>query len=702
MTLKLQALIVGESSQLIMATAGLLSRSGFSVDVASTKHLLKHLKVIRNFFYIQSPKDLAINVNALAGDNYDLVVVADDPTLKKILDSNLSIAEKLKLLPVIAEQNLKHIGSKTELSNTFREAGVRTPNFMIVQNSDELLSSIAKIGFPMMLKIDFSGGGTGVFECTNRDDLISAQRKVNAYPVLVQNKIEGVTTDLSGLFQNGALIYFSYAVAEEVCSNQFGPSVIREYKCTYKLHSELFDELSEIGRALGANGFVNVGCIESSSDNNRYYFEADMRPTVWVEYPKYLQDDPALKINDYFNNGKLLTRIGNKKILHANVLLPYLPRMHWLHIVINRYQCWHYFNNYMGFRFLQMLLYDRLSQILNNSIVFINVAAVKCIKPYVPKSTWALLRQCAMLKNLRPCTVNACSRNTLFTIALQANNWIRFLSTKVVDKMCQVPFHLTHRIKMRFNSPKIILLSHLAPAINVHGKIAIHVHVHYCEQIEAIADYLSNMPFEYDLYVSVTSNEAKSLCIKHFNGLVYLTKMTVEIVPNRGRNVAALICTFSNALLQYDYIGHFHTKKSAHLGNHVTMWGEYLYEKLLGSEHAIRCIFTLMKDPNCGIVYPKNYSKLGYAAYSWMSNKKLSSELAGKLNLTNLNNGFINFPAGFMFWAKIDAVRPILTSGLDVLNFEEELGQLDGTLSHSIERLMVFSVMDRGYKFAVI
>lgn len=701
MTLKLQALIVGESSQLIMATAGLLSRSGFSVDVASTKHLLKHLKVIRNFFFIQYPKDLAINVNALAGDNYDLVVVADDPTLKKIIDSKLSIAEKLKLLPVIGEQNLKHIGSKTELSNIFKDAGVRAPDFMIVKNSDELLSSIAKVGFPMMLKIDFSGGGTGVFECTNRDELIYAQRKVNAYPILVQKKIEGVTIDLSGLFQNGALIYFSYAVAEQVCSNKFGPSVIREYKCTYELHGELFDELSEIGRALGANGFVNVGCIESSSDNNRYYFEADMRPTVWVEYPKYLQDDPALKINDYFNNGKLLPRTGNKKILHANVLLPYLPRMQWLHIVINRYQCWHYFNNYMGFRFLQILIYDSSNQILNNSIVFIKVAAVNCIKPYVTKSTWALLRQCTMLENLRSCKVNAYSRSILFTIALQVNNWSRFISTKVVDKICQLAFHLIHRIKIRFNSPKITFLSHLSPAINVNGKIAIHVHVHYCDQIEAIADCLSNMPFEYDLYVSVTSNEAKSQCIKHFNSLVYLTKMTVEIVPNRGRNVAALVCTFSNALLQYDYLGHFHTKKSAHFGNHGTMWREYLYKKLLGSEHTIRCIFTLMKDPNCGIVYPKNYSKLGYSAYSWLSNKKLSFELADKLNLTNLRNGFINFPAGFMFWAKVDAIKPLLTSNLDVLNFEDELGQLDGTLGHSIERLIVFSAMARGYKFAV-
>ena len=390
MKFKPQALIVGESSQLIMATAGLLSRSGFIVDIASTNPILKYLKVIRHFFYTSSNNNLAINANSIANNNYDLIVIADDPTLKKILDSNLSTSEKLRLLPVIAEKNIKHICSKTELSLTFKAAGVRTPEFMIVNNSEELLSCIETIGFPMIVKIDYSGGGAGVFECLNIADLISIQKKISLYPLIVQKKIEGPTADLSGLFQNGALVYFSYAIADEVCCNNFGPSVIREYKSTYEIHSELFDELSLIGHSLGANGFVNIGCIESSTDHHRYYFEADMRPTVWVEYPKYFQDDPALRVNNYFNHGVLLSRDGNKQFIHKSILLPYLPRMHWLGIIRNQYQCWHYFNNYMGLHFLQILINDRFK-----------LAAVKYIKPCLPKSIWALLRKITYFRALR-------------------------------------------------------------------------------------------------------------------------------------------------------------------------------------------------------------------------------------------------------------------------------------------------------------
>jgi len=406
MTLKLQALIVGEHSQLIMATAGLLSRSGFYVDVASTNYLLKHLNVIRNFFYTKHPKVLVIDANRIAADNYDFIVIADDPTLKNILDSNLSVDEKLNLLPVIAEHNLKHIGSKTELSLIFSESEIRTPDFMIAMNKKELLSSVERIGFPMIIKIDFSGGGAGVFECFNTDDLISVHNKISLYPLLVQKKIEGATADLSGLFRNGALIYFSYSKFGEVNKNKFGPSVTREYKSAYELHSELFDELSKIGHALGANGFVNIGCIESSTDNHRYYFEADMRPTVWVEYPKYFQDDPALKINHYFKNGELLPRSGSEQFIHKTILLPYLPRMHWLGIIRNQYKCWQYFNNYMGFHFIQILINDRLKSNMNNAVThiqfntgnFIKVKTVNYIKPYLSKSTWALLKKIINVK----------------------------------------------------------------------------------------------------------------------------------------------------------------------------------------------------------------------------------------------------------------------------------------------------------------
>ena len=57
------------------------------------------------------------------------------------------------------------------------------------------------------------------------------------------------------------------------------------------------------------------------------------------------------------------------------------------------------------------------------------------------------------------------------------------------------------------------------------------------------------------------------------------------------------------------------------------------------------------------------------------------------------------FPAGNMFWARTDAVRPLFTLHLNQTDFPEEAGQRYGTLAHQIERSWIYVAEKSGYGY---
>ncbi len=338
---RLEALLIGgDWPDVMMAVLGLLTRAGFAVDVISTNAFFTKNKSVRNYFLAEKDEDLLQTALESTRKEYSLIVVGDDPTLGRILNSGLSEEDKLRLLPVISNKDLDHIFSKIGLSDAFSKNGVTTPDYLIANNEHELKTAARTLGYPIFVKIDSSAGGLGVFECLNDSDLDNSLNKLRIYPVLAQKKIEGAEVSMEAFYQKGELVHFAYSTQEKYIY-KFGPTSMRRYTQLACLEKNIFNELSLIGKALGADGFVNMSSILSDHDNKLFFFEADMRPNLWVGHSKYFGDDLAKVINRHFTTGEtIIYPYPFNPDYSEQVLISHYARIRLRELILNHHQVW--------------------------------------------------------------------------------------------------------------------------------------------------------------------------------------------------------------------------------------------------------------------------------------------------------------------------------------------------------------------------
>ena len=244
----------------------------------------------------------------------------------------------------------------------------------------------------------------------------------------------------------------------------------------------------------------------------------------------------------------------------------------------------------------------------------------------------------------------------------------------------------------------LIDIAQVQPSDQVGGSIAIHIHIFYIDLIVEFANYLKNMPFEYDLYLSIPTNADPKIFERAFSGLPFCHKVIIKGVENRGRDIAPLFCAFGKELTEHKYFAHLHSKKSSYNKGVTEGWREYLCKNLLGSEERIRRIFTLMQSElhPFGIVYPQNYIQVPSWANTWLGNRTLGSIWCARLGIGDVPSGYFDYPVSSMFWARGDALAPLFNQGIEINDFPEEREQTDGTLSHCLERMFALCSQKQG------
>jgi len=232
-----------------------------------------------------------------------------------------------------------------------------------------------------------------------------------------------------------------------------------------------------------------------------------------------------------------------------------------------------------------------------------------------------------------------------------------------------------------------------------HGitRVAVMAHVYYPDLCQELLLAILHIPVTADLYIS-TDTEEKRDAIKKVVSSYRNGSVEVRVFPNRGRDIAPKIVGFADVYSRYEYFLHIHTKKTL-FDDKLAGWRSYLLHNLLGSPEIVNSILTLLKRDEIGAVFPQHY-EVSRPAVHWGHCFRRSRELLRETGIALRPTMPLEFPSGSMFWGKSAALRLLLERKLAFANFDEEAGQIDGTLAHVLEHSFLYFIEAAGYAWA--
>jgi lipopolysaccharide biosynthesis protein len=229
-------------------------------------------------------------------------------------------------------------------------------------------------------------------------------------------------------------------------------------------------------------------------------------------------------------------------------------------------------------------------------------------------------------------------------------------------------------------------------------RVAVVIHAFYMELLPGMLKSVLAAGFKFDLLVTCPEGVVEK--VKYRLREYGVTDSHIESVPNRGRDIAPFLRMLRLVHTRgYSILLKLHTKQSSHRPDGAT-WRGSMLEALLTPTAARAAIHALSGQSVFGIVGPRSHV-LSLQRYPG-ANLVRVQELARTLGVEPANDDGAAFVAGTMFFARVDALTPLLNLGLDETDFEPEIGQIDGTLAHSIERVIGYSAAAAGYRLGSI
>ena len=304
------------------------------------------------------------------------------------------------------------------------------------------------------------------------------------------------------------------------------------------------------------------------------------------------------------------------------------------------------------------------------------------------------------------------------------NHRVPFIKVKAIDNNQHITPYLLNDIQKNSTYPIDLIVSHMSE-INYpdfsyllghkyvkkrervdlkNQKAAVHLHVFYVDLLEEFLTAFKQFHFSYDLFITTDSDDKKAEIEEILSA--NSQEAQVFVTGNIGRDVLPML-KLKNYLSAYDFVGHFHTKKSKEADFWAGQsWREELIDMLV--KPADNILAQLQQNPKIGLVIADmptffRYNKIVDAWNEHLIAPEMNT-LWQKMGMTKKIdfNAFHTFVMsyGTFVWFKYDALKPLFDLNLTDDDVPEEpLPQ--NSILHAIERLLIYIAWNEHYDFRI-
>jgi hypothetical protein len=236
------------------------------------------------------------------------------------------------------------------------------------------------------------------------------------------------------------------------------------------------------------------------------------------------------------------------------------------------------------------------------------------------------------------------------------------------------------------------------PPGHVAAPVAVVVHLYYREMWDEIAALLRPQGFDFDLFVTLTRQPGEDGPEDGpgdgpGDGIAArirrdFPRARIWRFPNHGRDILPFLhLARSGWLAPYRAVCKLHTKASPHRDDGAD-WRRALFDGVLGDPARTAARLAAFRaDPAAGLWVADGHLMRG--ADWWGANRDRGARILAQALPPGRAppEAALAFAAGSIYWLGPAALAALAAVPLEAADFELEMGQVDGTTAHALERV---------------